>query len=133
MLNLIYNFLFIDSYLQILVYKFLFTNSNEFVPIPLNSTDKTPHLLSHPFLCLLRYQTPPIMDFYRAPSLFQPSNLVEAMNKTMDPSIGPSYLYGSILAFPHTMVARTIAVLGMDFVMVDALHTYVNGGFSFTA
>ncbi|CAN9377784.1 unnamed protein product [Alternaria sp. RS040] len=41
----------------------------------------------------------------------------------MDPFKAPSYLFGSIMAFPHTMVARTIAVLGMDFVMVDALHT----------
>jgi len=41
----------------------------------------------------------------------------------MDPSAPPSYLFGSIMAFPHTMVARTIAVLGMDYVMVDALHT----------
>jgi 4-hydroxy-2-oxoheptanedioate aldolase len=45
------------------------------------------------------------------------------MRKTMLPSSPPSYLFGSIMAFPHTMVARTIAVLGMDFVMVDALHT----------
>ena len=63
------------------------------------------------------------MESFRAASLFQPSNLVKAIEQTMDPSRGSSYLYGSILAFPHTMVARTIAVLGLDFVMVDALHT----------
>jgi len=44
----------------------------------------------------------------------------------MDPSAPPSYLFGSIMAFPHTMVARTIAVLGMDYVMVDALHTPID-------
>jgi 4-hydroxy-2-oxoheptanedioate aldolase len=63
------------------------------------------------------------MQHHRATSLFQPSNLAYAMRKTMDPSTPPSYLFGSIMAFPHTMVARTIAVLGMDYVMVDALHT----------
>ncbi|PSN70279.1 macrophomate synthase [Corynespora cassiicola Philippines] len=63
------------------------------------------------------------MQQYRATSLFQPSNLAYAMRNTMDPSKGPSHLFGSIMAFPHTMVARTIAVLGMDYVMVDALHT----------
>ena len=65
------------------------------------------------------------MEAYRAASLFQPSNLVKAIERTMDPSLEPSYLYGSILALPHTMVARTIAVMGMDFVMIDALHTLV--------
>lgn len=63
------------------------------------------------------------MQSYRAASLFQPSNLAHALRQTMDPSTGPSYLYGSVMAFPHIMVARTIAVMGMDFVMVDALHT----------
>ena len=67
----------------------------------------------------------PKMEAYRAASLFQPSNLVKAIERTMDPSLEPSYLYGSILALPHTMVARTIAVMGMDFVMIDALHTSV--------
>lgn len=41
----------------------------------------------------------------------------------MSPYTSRSHLFGSIMAFPHTMVARTIAVLGMDFVMIDALHT----------
>jgi 4-hydroxy-2-oxoheptanedioate aldolase len=63
------------------------------------------------------------MEQHRATTLFQPSDLAHAMRKTMLPSNPPSYLFGSIMAFPHTMVARTIAVLGMDYVMVDALHT----------
>lgn len=64
-----------------------------------------------------------IMQSYRASSLFQPANLVRAIEQTMDPLKGLSHLYGSILAFPCTMVARTVAVMGVDFVMVDALHT----------
>lgn len=48
------------------------------------------------------------------------------MAETMDSSSGAApYLFGSVMAFPHSMVARTLAVLGLDFVMVDALHTYV--------
>ncbi|KAF2128276.1 HpcH/HpaI aldolase/citrate lyase family protein [Dothidotthia symphoricarpi CBS 119687] len=66
------------------------------------------------------------MESYRAHSLFQPSDLARAIRQTMDPTKPYSYLYGSIMAFPHTMVARTIAVTGMDFVMVDALHTPID-------
>lgn len=63
------------------------------------------------------------MQPYRASSLFQPANLVRAIKQTMNPLTGASYLYGSALAFPCTIVALTIAVMGMDFVMVDALHS----------
>lgn len=62
------------------------------------------------------------MDNYRAASLFQPSNFAKAIKQTMNSAHGPSYLYGSALSFPHTTVARTLAVMGLDFVMVDALH-----------
>ncbi|KAJ6017542.1 hypothetical protein N7451_000921 [Penicillium sp. IBT 35674x] len=64
------------------------------------------------------------MEDYRAASLFQPSNLVKALEDTMDPSSGrSSHLMGSIIAIPHTISARTLAVLGYDFVMIDAQHT----------
>lgn len=66
------------------------------------------------------------MEHYRAHSLFQPSNLAEAIASTIDDSGAcKSHLYGSIMSFPHTVVARTVSVLGFDFVMVDALHTFV--------
>jgi 2-keto-3-deoxy-L-rhamnonate aldolase RhmA len=65
------------------------------------------------------------MDSYIADSLFQPSNLAQAIRDTMDPSSGEaSYLFGSILSIPHYISARTLAVLGHDFVMIDAQHTY---------
>jgi hypothetical protein len=67
------------------------------------------------------------MQDYRAASLFQPSNLAKAIEQTMDPSSGAApYLFGSIISIPHTIVARTVAVLGQDFIMVDAQHTYVH-------
>ncbi|KAF8586897.1 HpcH/HpaI aldolase/citrate lyase family protein [Ramaria rubella] len=67
------------------------------------------------------------MQHLRASSLFQPSNFAKAIRSTLDPSSGaPTHLYGSALFFPHPMVARSIAVLGFDFVMVDALHTAMN-------
>ena len=67
------------------------------------------------------------MKKFRALSLFQPSNLTKAIADTMDEegnTIG--HLYGSIMALPHTVVARTTSVLGFDFIMLDALHTYVH-------
>lgn len=67
------------------------------------------------------------MEKYRAHSLFQPSNLAKAVASTIDGEgdcIG--HLYGSIMALPHTVVARTTSVLGFDFIFVDALHTYVS-------
>ncbi|KAF7591673.1 hypothetical protein BBP40_001251 [Aspergillus hancockii] len=67
------------------------------------------------------------MENYRAASLFQPSNLAKAIEQTMDPSSGvSSYLFGSIISIPHTIVARTVAVLGQDFIMVDAQHTPID-------
>jgi 2-keto-3-deoxy-L-rhamnonate aldolase RhmA len=61
------------------------------------------------------------MDDYRAGSLFQPSNLAKALEDTFDPSAGrPTHLFGTIVALPHTISARTLAALGYDFVMVDA-------------
>ena len=65
------------------------------------------------------------MEQHKALSLFQPSNLAKAIRLTQDPSSNaPKHLLGSIMAFPHTKVARSVAVLGFDFVLVDALHTY---------
>ncbi|KAB8075839.1 HpcH/HpaI aldolase/citrate lyase family protein [Aspergillus leporis] len=67
------------------------------------------------------------MQDYRAASLFQPSNLAKAIEQTMDPSSGAApYLFGSIISIPHTIVARTVAVLGQDFIMVDAQHTPID-------
>ncbi|THC89026.1 hypothetical protein EYZ11_011532 [Aspergillus tanneri] len=63
----------------------------------------------------------------RALSLFQPSNLAKAVADTMDEEGNTvSHLYGSIMALPHTVVARTTSVLGFDFIMLDALHTAVD-------
>ncbi|RKF61697.1 4-hydroxy-2-oxovalerate aldolase [Erysiphe neolycopersici] len=67
------------------------------------------------------------MQSYRAHSLFQPSNLVAAISSTIDDSgVCTDHLYGSIMAIPHTVVARTVSMLGFDFVMIDALHTAVD-------
>lgn len=67
------------------------------------------------------------MQNLRAHSLFQPSNLAKAIADTMDEEGNTvSHLYGSIMALPHTVVARTSSVLGFDFIMLDALHTYVD-------
>ncbi|RHZ61121.1 hypothetical protein CDV55_107092 [Aspergillus turcosus] len=64
------------------------------------------------------------MEDYSAASLFQPSNLAKALEDTMDPSSGrPTHLMGTIVSIPHTISARTLAVLGYDFVMIDAQHT----------
>ncbi|ETW74982.1 hypothetical protein HETIRDRAFT_332496 [Heterobasidion irregulare TC 32-1] len=66
------------------------------------------------------------MQHLRASSLFQPSNLSKAIRDTLDPSSrGPTHLFGSIMAFPHHVVARSVAVLGFDFVLIDALHTAI--------
>ncbi|KAF7125366.1 hypothetical protein CNMCM5793_001544 [Aspergillus hiratsukae] len=66
------------------------------------------------------------MEDYRAASLFQPSNLAKALEDTMDPSSGrPTHLMGTVVLIPHTISARTLAVLGYDFVMIDAQHTLV--------
>lgn len=70
--------------------------------------------------------SPVKMNAYRAMSLFQPSNFALAIEQTQDPSSSaPKHLLGCIMSFPHTMVARSIAVLGFDYVMIDALHSYV--------
>ncbi|KAJ6142207.1 hypothetical protein N7497_011306 [Penicillium chrysogenum] len=64
------------------------------------------------------------MERYCAPSLFQPPNLVKALEDTMKPGPGHSpHLLGTIVSIPHTISARTVAVLGYDFVMIDAQHT----------
>lgn len=72
----------------------------------------------HPFLL-------GIMQRFQAETLFQPSNLVAAIEEAnqvgLDGNRKP--LFGSILSFPHHQVARTVAVLGLDLVMIDALHT----------
>lgn len=66
------------------------------------------------------------MEDYRASSLFQPSNLAKALEDTMNSSSGgPTHLLGTIVSIPHTISARTLAVLGYDFVMIDAQHTFV--------
>ncbi|RKF63154.1 4-hydroxy-2-oxovalerate aldolase [Golovinomyces cichoracearum] len=67
------------------------------------------------------------MDSYRAQSLFQPSNFAGAVAQTLNDS-GECirHLYGSIMSFPHTVVARTVSVLGFDYVMIDALHTAID-------
>ncbi|KAJ5911068.1 HpcH/HpaI aldolase/citrate lyase family protein [Penicillium subrubescens] len=64
------------------------------------------------------------MERYRAASLFQPPSLVKALEDTM--KLGPghsTHLMGTIVSIPHTISARTLAVLGYDFVMIDAQHT----------
>ncbi|KAL2830495.1 HpcH/HpaI aldolase/citrate lyase family protein [Aspergillus cavernicola] len=64
------------------------------------------------------------MKRYCAASLFQPPNLVKALENTMKPGPGhPTHLMGTIVSIPHTISARTVAVLGYDFVMIDAQHT----------
>ncbi|KAH8424792.1 HpcH/HpaI aldolase family protein [Aspergillus melleus] len=64
------------------------------------------------------------MENYRAASLFQPSNLVKALEDTMKPAPDhPTHLMGTIISIPHTISARTVAVLDYDFVMIDAQHT----------
>lgn len=64
------------------------------------------------------------MDRYRAHSLFQPSNLNAAIGAEgyEGPIKGPSHLFGAMLGIPHTQMARTVAVLGFDFIFVDTLH-----------
>ncbi|KAL2758486.1 hypothetical protein ACRALDRAFT_1080299 [Sodiomyces alcalophilus JCM 7366] len=65
------------------------------------------------------------MQRFQAETLFQPSNLVAAIQEAnqvdADGNLKP--LFGSIMAIPHQQMARTVAVLGLDFVMIDALHT----------
>jgi 2-keto-3-deoxy-L-rhamnonate aldolase RhmA len=66
------------------------------------------------------------MEDYSAASLFQPSNLAKALADTMDQSSGrPTHLMGTFVSIPHTISARTLAVLGYDCVMIDAQHTLV--------
>ena len=57
------------------------------------------------------------MHRFRAQSLFQPHNFVGAIGPK-----GPTHLFGAVVAIPHTQAARTVAVLGFDFVWVDTLH-----------
>ena len=65
------------------------------------------------------------MDRLRAGSLFRLSNPAKAVADTLDESSHwISRLYGSIMAFPHTVVPRTTSVLGFD-ILVDPLHTQV--------
>ncbi|KAE8385960.1 Pyruvate/Phosphoenolpyruvate kinase-like domain-containing protein [Aspergillus alliaceus] len=67
------------------------------------------------------------MENYCAESLFQPSNLVKALENTTRPPPGYSiHLMGTIVSIPHIVSARTVAVLGYDFV-VDAQHTPTDG------
>ncbi|KLO92538.1 Uncharacterized protein LW93_12112 [Fusarium fujikuroi] len=68
------------------------------------------------------------MDRYRALSLFQPPNLNAAIGAVNHegPSKGPAHLFGAMLGIPHTSMARTVAVLGFDFVFVDTLHVATN-------
>jgi 2-keto-3-deoxy-L-rhamnonate aldolase RhmA len=66
------------------------------------------------------------MEKFRALSLVQPHNLAKAIEQTLDlTSDSPKHLYGSIMALPHTVTARSVAVLGFDYIMIDALHTWV--------
>ncbi|ROT37637.1 HpcH/HpaI aldolase/citrate lyase family protein [Sodiomyces alkalinus F11] len=68
------------------------------------------------------------MQRFQAETLFQPSNLVAAIQEAnqVDSDGNRKPLFGSIMAFPHQKVARTVAVLGLDFVMIDALHTAID-------
>ncbi|RAQ79793.1 HpcH/HpaI aldolase/citrate lyase family protein, partial [Aspergillus flavus] len=67
------------------------------------------------------------MEDYRAASLFQPSNLAKALEDTMDPSSGrPTQLMGTFVSIPHTISARTLAVVGYDCVLIDAQHTPID-------
>ncbi|KAJ5425874.1 HpcH/HpaI aldolase/citrate lyase family protein [Penicillium sp. CMV-2018d] len=66
------------------------------------------------------------MEKYRAASFFQPSNLAKALQDTMNPAPlpgNPTHLLATIVSIPHTISARTLAVLGYDLVMIDAQHT----------
>ncbi|KAF5536871.1 macrophomate synthase [Fusarium mexicanum] len=68
------------------------------------------------------------MDDYRAHSLFQPSNLNAAISAEgyEGSSKWPPHLFGAMLGIPHTQMARTVAVLGFDFIFVDTLHVATN-------
>lgn len=65
-----------------------------------------------------------MMDRFRAHSLFQPPDFVEAI-RACDEGLRdgrPQHLFGAVLAIPHTQAARIVAVLGFDFIFVDTLH-----------
>ncbi|PHH91867.1 hypothetical protein CDD83_9961 [Cordyceps sp. RAO-2017] len=64
------------------------------------------------------------MERFRAPSLFQPTNFVAAIESRNDGQQDdrPQHLFGALMTIPHTQVARTLAVLGFDFIFVDTLH-----------
>ncbi|OJJ30831.1 hypothetical protein ASPWEDRAFT_175935 [Aspergillus wentii DTO 134E9] len=64
------------------------------------------------------------MDRFQAMSLFQPSNLRRAISESMDKETKRInyHLLGTVLGVPHTTMARTLALLGFDFVIVDAQH-----------
>jgi 4-hydroxy-2-oxoheptanedioate aldolase len=68
------------------------------------------------------------MDRFRALSLFQPSNLNGAIGAAdyEGDHARPQHIFGCMLGIPHTQMARLVAVLGFDFVFVDALHVPTN-------
>lgn len=64
------------------------------------------------------------MDGFRAHSLFQPSDFAAAIGGRRDErDESPAHVFGAVLGIPHTQLARVIAILGFDFIFVDALHT----------
>lgn len=64
------------------------------------------------------------MDQYRASSLFQPTNFVAAIETRNDgrQDDRPKHLFGAAMMIPSTVIARAVAVLGFEFVFVDAQH-----------
>ncbi|RGP69257.1 macrophomate synthase [Fusarium longipes] len=68
------------------------------------------------------------MDRFRALSLFQPSNLNGAIGagEYEGSHARPRHVFGCMLGIPHTQMARLVAVLGFDYVFVDALHVPTN-------
>ena len=64
------------------------------------------------------------MEQFRASSLFQPTNFVAAIEYRKDSRQDdrPEHLFGAAMMIPNTVIARAIAVLGFEFVFVDAQH-----------
>lgn len=66
------------------------------------------------------------MEEYRAPTLYQPSDLVKALGAAQQGEFrGSRHMFGAALSIAHTDSAKCMAVLGLDFVFIDAQHTYV--------
>lgn len=64
------------------------------------------------------------MEHFRALSLYQPPNFVEAIKPCPDGQQDekPEYLLGVLMTIPHSQTARIVGVIGFDFIFVDTLH-----------